>query len=207
MLDNRSPETDESEFQTEDWVTIARIQSVAEAGFFAHELEVQAEIPTTVHTHESYNAMAGVWQNEFHLMVPEAHSEHAIPFLESLLSTNFELDGHSVSYEDEFGVRKTTAPSRGIQPWLTSITIGSLAVAVATTVDLMPNARRAQVQPMKRERLWNQLNKSPEPWVQSDQHHGGIRVLRFDPQTGAAFIDEDVNGDGVIDATIAIESE
>ena len=205
MLDNRSPEENQSEIDAEEWVTIAKIQSVAEAGFFAHELEVQAEIPATIHSHENYNAIAGVWQNEFHLMVSGQHSERAIPILESWLATEVERDGYSVPYQDEFGFRKTPRPSRGLQPWLTSITIGSLAVAVATTVDLMPNARRAQVQPMKRERLWNQLNKSPEPWVQSDQQQGGIRVLRFDPETGAAFIDEDVNGDGVIDATIAID--
>lgn len=203
MRDDQPSFHDESDFDTDSWATIARLRSIAEAGYFAHELESQAGIAATVHANEDYNALTGTWHTEFQLMVPTTRVEEAIPVLEAMLAANSDRDMRPTPLRDEFGV-ETSPPSRGLQPWLTSITIGSLAVAVAATVDLVPGPRRA---PFQRERLWNQLNQSPEPWIQNNDRRGAIRVLRFDPDSGTALIDEDTNGDGVIDSTIAIEAE
>ena len=68
-------------------VPIARFTNAAEAGYFAHELERNEGINTSMFADDSFDALSGYWSTRYVLNVPAAMSDAARASLQAMIAS------------------------------------------------------------------------------------------------------------------------
>jgi hypothetical protein len=201
-------------------VPIARFRSIAEAGYFAHELEFNEEISATVRTEESFDALGGAWATRFVLAVPEPWAASAAAALRELIEqTEAEATaspeqaasrwaaptssgGEITDLEDDRRVATATLEESGVHwvPIVLTLAAGSVAFWGARKLNEHQNL---QMNPLpaagwRHEDAWKQLSGGAQPWIQR-LDNGGQRELWFDARRELATLREDTDGDGLFE--------
>lgn len=205
----------------EPMAPIARFHNVAEAGYFAHELMLQADIPATVNMDESFEALGGYWSTRFLLSVPRSQVEAATHRLQRLIErteleepAEFEeagLDESVPSAETSQlsppGAQSATAWDGRVEPpdeeeggvhWVPivlTLAAGSAAFWGFRKLNDAPQPDNNAARPQQAD-LWDELGTFSEPWVQDLDNGEGVRKLWIDRRQGTLVIREDLNGDG-----------
>lgn len=177
------------------WVSIARVSNLAEVGYFA-DLLAGEEIESLVHQRDDFDAVHERWQRTFVLQVPDSDVPRAAAVIESEVSQadagneNYDVDSQSDSQSDHEAA--TTAPWK---PIVLLLLVGGLTYSVTHAPRIVPAAPRENQGAAP---LWqalsefkDDLNTGPETLPR--------RELRYEPLRERHVLDEDFEGDGIID--------
>ena len=213
--------TGEAVESDEPMVTIAQFRNAAEAGYFAHELLRDADIPAVVTMDESFDALTGFWSTRFVLAVAEEFSETALLCLQRL-SEHSEPDDKPFDSEfddDEFNdsmannnwmqqssdvMTSDVAAQSNVNwvPIVLTLAAGSIVFWGVRTMNAKPRAQAAVAGERNQPDVWKMLSTPERPWVQ--QLEKGRRELRFDSARREGILYEDLDGDGQFETKIRI---
>ena len=205
----------------EPMVAIAQFRNAAEAGYFAHELLREADIPADITMDESFDAVSGYWSTRFVLAVAEEFSESARLCLQRLSDHSTPDDR---PYRSEFAVDEMKDPMADddwMQPssdmmvsdvaeqsnvnWVPivlTLAAGSIVFWGVRTMHAKPQAQAAAAGERNQPDVWKMLSTPERPWVQ--QLDDGRRELRFDSDRREGILYEDLDGDGQFETKIRI---
>jgi hypothetical protein len=204
----------------EPMVVIAQFRNAAEAGYFAHELLREADIPAAVTMDESFDALTGYWSTRFVLAVAEEFSESASLCLQRLSehSTPDDRPYHSEFAADDFNDPMTDddwiqPPSEKMAdateqsnvnwvPIVLTLAAGSIVFWGVRTMHAKPQAQAAAAGERNQPDVWKLLSTPERPWVQ--QLENGRRELRFDSVRREGILYEDLDGDGRFETKIRV---
>lgn len=199
---------------------VARFQSAAEAGYFAHELKMLQNVPTLVRAVEEFDAVSGHWSTGFVLFVPSPQAEEAALTLQDLVRQSENEDASPVraSATSEREVT-TTSPSEPFDPFVRDeefeypepinwvpivVTLAAGSLAFWGVKQLWEPARPQPAAPADapRDVLWD-IMKTPQgrKWVQQDADGRRIRELEIHPDGSEAVLREDHDGDEFFEKT------
>ena len=186
------------------WVPIARLANLADAGFFEATL-VELGIDARIEQRDEFDAVAGHWQPVFVLQVAASDTKRATEALEQQLQASSaatgdgsgqdpeETDGRSVIELQPPWSMADTDEADGWTLWrpflLIVLAAGLVYLAVRTGKPGGGGAQRpADIAP-----LWNTLIESREPL------RSAHRELWYDSRRRRLIVIDDVDGDGVAD--------
>ena len=201
------------------WVAVAAFASIAEAGYFAHELKYAEHIPTRIEVDENFDALSGGWSARFVLAAPQSMVEQAADMLhdmieqpgyaENVAETELESepksrDHHVRSVDDSVEGADALAESSRMNwiPIVLTITAGSVVFWGLREFEQRPRIKRHQaemrVAPVGavRSGFWKRLDTSSGPWVRRLEDGRGTRELWIDTRRNRATLREDADGDG-----------
>lgn len=175
----------------QDWVSIARMANLAEAGYMADYLS-QQEIATDITQENDFNAAAGAWLSSFMVRVSQDDAEST----RRLLTTG--EYGEEDQLTDDW--QRMAGSGAGFLPWATIKWIFFVLVAVGLAY-LAMDLQRQQPGPgqeAEADSLEEFMSRQPGPWVHHD--HNGVRSeLYFNPEQNSVMLEQDRDRDGVTD--------
>jgi len=193
--DARCPKCNWTPSEDRTWVAVARMVSLAEAGYFADALEAHGLAARVFHR-QDFNALEGYWESYYELAAQRAESATAVALLREELAA---LGSNDFSdSEEDLGPRFTysASASRMARVW-TPLICAALASGFAYWVGRSGMGRLTDTrEPVTS--LWHVVAESPPFWSEPQR---GIprRCLRFDAASQSVYLEEDVNGDGLVD--------
>jgi hypothetical protein len=213
-------------------ISVARFESMAEAGFFADQLVRSHKIPTTLSVDETFDAISGHWATRFVLNVPDDFSQKAAVLLERLVQdheedftdmTNAvddlpdELPSDSLTeIEDDFapawqeGEDGEAALEHGMSWFPIMLTLAAGGAAVWGLREWNGDHRVHPPAVPERQQvhdLWDELGHDSSPWVQNSQESRAVRKLWIDESSGQAVLQEDRDGDGIFERETRLTRE
>ena len=174
-----------------DWVSVARVSSLAEVGYF-EDLLGRQQIEAQVHQREDFDAVAGLWHPTFVVQVPRPRAETAIALMQQELATDSAL--HANDGETVWSTLQRSA-------WFMLLASGLVYFAGRTMMHGAPAADppvRA-IDEAGPASLWEALMETDSLWVSPGQNGQPARQLRYDTQQRLLWLEEDTNGDGEVD--------
>jgi hypothetical protein len=180
----------------ESRVAIARFQSGAEAGYFADELIRRTGMETDVLTRERFDAVHAVWTVDYLLLVSRDHADEAPRLLQELVDATGDDDGDEAAP----AAGSSDLPAGVWVPLIITLAAGSIVCFGIERADHRPRPAALVVgDGRKPPELWEILGATQGPWVQQLDEAGGVRRLTLDREHRTALLQEDDDGDGVID--------
>ena len=175
----------------QDWVPIARMANLAEAGYMADYLS-QQEIATDIAQENNFNAAAGAWLSSFIVRVSQADAEST----RRLLTTG--EYGEEDQLADDW--QRMAGSGAGVFPWATIkwLLFVLLAVGLAYLAIDRQRQQPGQGQEGEADSFEEFMNQQPGPWVHHD-HHGVRSELYFNSEQKSMMLEQDRDGDGVSD--------
>lgn len=183
-------------------IDLARVTSVAEAGYLVSLLE-EAQIPASARPAESFNAVNGSWSPTYHVSVPTSEAEAAGRILQAESRGEF-----AEIAEQVFRPADASHETPTVNPWrmLTVLAIVAAAGAAFVSDRLGGRAqpvRRDQAPDANKERkaeslasLVAALRDSPAPLMTRGGAIGPHQELRYSQATGALILSIDADRDG-----------
>jgi len=175
------------------WVAVARMASLAEAGFFADALEAHG-LSARVFHRQDFNALDGYWESYYELAAQRGDSASAVTLLREQLAA---LGGDSNDDEfDNLPRGYNFSASRLAHVW-TPLICAALAGGFAYWVGRTGMGRFMDTrEPVTS--LWHVVAESPPFWSEP-QRGTPRRCLRFDAASQSVYLEEDFDGDGQVD--------
>src|SRR5262245_4499336 len=188
--DSRCPRCNWTPSEDRTWVAVARMASLAEAGFFADALEAHG-ISSRVFHRQDFNALDGYWESYYELAAQRAESARAVALLRDELAA---LGGELNEDEHEhLPARFSYSASRMVHVW-TPLICAALAGGIfywvgRSGMGRFPDTREPVTS------LWHVVAESPPFWSEPQR---GLprRCLRFDAVSQSVYLEEDIDGDG-----------
>jgi hypothetical protein len=178
-----------AESETVQWADVARVSSVAEAGFLADELS-GVGIESRVHQLEEFSAATDNWSSKYLIRVPEQFAREAAVHIEQYL------------FEEEHGRRPILdvlrkpfhANANDAMRWLPVIlvVIASFALGQQFSERVPPRGRSANSLPNAIAAIDKQF--TTEPFANQPRHR-----LSFDQRQQHWTLETDRDNDGVYD--------
>jgi len=167
------------------WVSIARLTNLAEAGYFADLLD-DSGVPVNVRQHDRFSAVDGTWACDYFLQVPEGEAERAGALLQKDLANGPEED-----YDQ-------TAAADPLPPvWKP---VAAMLVAGGLVYWASHGMGRERPAPRTPTKLWQVLGgKLDRPLTTTREPGRSTFRLRVDGARSIIYLDEDRDGDGLID--------
>jgi hypothetical protein len=182
--------------EADDWVAIARMGNLAEAGFLSELLDSKG-IPSHLERRENFSAVDGGWSAQFVLRVPPDYHERALDLLRNEVAdyhaeedADDRFDAEPVSILDVMR-RLRGIPIIGLFLLLGMVAISAYAAGKATR-NLAP---RAPVQPG----LWQALTETSIPYVAVTRDGRLRRSLHYDERERKLILQIDTDDDGRFD--------
>lgn len=194
---------------------LAKFRNLAEAGFFAHELQERAGIPSEIRVEDDFDAISGHWISRFSLVVPQEETERAQEALESCVRQGFEdvpfrevVDSSfetTFADQDLYDGRLVGGARREAKsfPWFVIVAFGSVAIVAVTVFDRAVPMKKPKI--AAKNELFEVLSDQSTPWFQSTPDKRGFRLLRFDPELQKMVLEQDLDGDGVYESSTLFE--
>ena len=222
-----SPDTEfGGEISDDPVVPIARFTSAAEAGYFAHELSHDREIPAVVTVDENFDAVTGNWWTRYVLNVPEPFADSAIEALQLLMVDGDDGDWEysdvaesDLTSEIPANLGATVGPTMHIDrnlkvddvginwiPVVLTLAAGSVVFWGVRKFQDPPRPAHA-AQPQQQHDLWEQMSIERGPWFQRMNNGSGVRQLWIDPRRNRAVLREDADGDGEFERVLPLSRE
>ena len=215
-------DADSYEDQTDALLPIARFNNAAEAGYFAHELLRNENIPASVTMSENFDALSGYWSTRFVLSVSEPLVETATICLQELISqsdtddipleTDFSDDdlAQPLEYGNEYDslidrpMESIAEEESGVNwvPIVLTLAAGSAVFWGVRTMNAKPRPEAAAAGREEQADLWNRLTTPSGKWVQPTEDGRGRRELLFDARRRNGVLREDLDGDGRFETVI-----
>lgn len=175
------------------WTSVARVASLAEVGYF-EDLLAAAGIETAIHEREDFDAVSGIWNRSYVVQTSAEQAEEAVRLIQQ------ELD--ATDAEDRSELPGEYDPSSSLRRSMALVLVaGGLAYwGGKGAMEAVREPARAQpVAAQQAGALWRALSESEQPLVATQGAAGPQRVLRYDRQRNALYLEEDLNGDGRYD--------
>jgi len=175
----------------QDWVPVARMTNLAEAGYMADYL-AQEEIATDIAEENDFNAAAGAWLSSFIVRVPREDEQSS----RRLLSSG--EYGEEDQLPDDW--HRMPGSGEGFFSWAAIKRICFVFLVVGLVYLAMDLQRRQPGRGQEGERLSFEqfMSQQPGPWIHLDPT--GVRSeLHFNPEQNCMMLEQDRDGDGVID--------
>lgn len=174
-----------------EWVSVARMTNLAEAGFFA-DLLADEQIATHVRRHDRFSAVDGSWATDYFLQI---HQQDA-PRAAALIRQHLEESGGQETPPDDLQPAGLPDAGSAWKPLVAVLVVGGLACLVGQSILDGPE-RHAP--PVRRPTLWSTLGKLDQPLVSQPQDgRPGFR-LYHDRHRNLTYLDHDHDGDGKYD--------
>ncbi len=218
----QSRRSDHGNSASPSWTAVARFLNAAEAGYFAHELKLLANIPVNLQAEEDFEAVSGHCSTRFVLSVPEPWAEQAalslqelvqqtdaddsLPELTAPLEREGFLEADSQPF-DPFVEDPLFAPPNPVNWVPIVVTLAAGSMAIWGIKKLWEPARPQPAAPANapREVLWDAMRTGGRKWVQSDPAGRPVRELEINFAGTEATLREDSNGDRVFDRTLQLK--
>ncbi len=175
----------------QDWVPVARMANLAEAGYMADYL-AQEEIATDIAQENDFNAAAGAWLSSYIVRVSRDDEKSS----RRLLTTGEYGEGDQLP--DDW--QRTTGNSPGSFSWSAMKRICFVCVVVGLVylaLDIQPQ-QPGQGQEGEVISFEQFMSQQPGPWIHHDP--AGVRSeLFFNPEQNCMMLEQDRDGDGVTD--------
>ena len=175
-----------------DWVPIARVSNLAEAGFLV-DLLIDREIESDVTEENEFNAAAGAWYSSFVLRVAQENADPARSFLTA--GENGEEEGVLDEQWQQVSTGGLVNSSTQFLKWALLL----LVIAGVATVILNDDQKPAQPrQPAAAQSFYEFLAQQPGPWI--FENESGVRSqLYFNAFQNRLTIKQDLDGDGTLE--------
>lgn len=173
--------------EVQDWMPVARVANLAEAGFMADYLAAR-EIESDITQENEFNAAAGAWQSLFIVRViqSEAKSAHAI------LTTGEYSEEESLPNEGWDDLPTRDGASFSAQAFKLML----LLLIVAGVSYFVVNFQRNKPQQDEPESFQQFLTRQPGPWIHHDE--SGVRSeLYYNASRDHLILKQDLDGDKV----------
>ena len=170
------------------WKSIARLNNLAETGYFADMLEAN-EISTNVVQRNDYSALDGSWETVFVLQVRADRADEAAETLKREIDEGQHDDAYwdATSHGD---ARRPYSPAAMWKPVALVLVAGGLAYCAGRS----GFDRRPATVPRDDE-LWEALSESPAPLVAESRNGIGNRRVTIDSNARLISVDDDLDGD------------
>ncbi len=182
--------------EADDWVPIARMANLAEAGFLCELLDSRG-LPARLDQLNDFSAVDGTWQTRFILKVPSDFRARATDLLRDEVAT-FHAEDKSDDVSAEMGASASPEMPR---PQLLSI-IGPLLLLAMVAMSSYAAGRavgRPMPGPAISSDLWGALRETTQPLISVSPDGKLQRQLQFDRDEGTLILEDDRDGDGRFD--------
>lgn len=173
----------------ENFVPIARIGSLAEAGYLEERLAAEG-IACALRGNERFDAVSGMWESELALLVPEEHVARATSVMQQELQEDPETtqappaadSAESFERPDPFADMEASRPRWGM--WAAAVLIGAAGLGGFQLITAKPAATNAEGE------LWHTLTEC------ANNQPG---TIEYDPASDTLTVWKDLDGDGIGD--------
>ena len=178
--------------ESQDWVPIARVANLAEAGFMADYLAGN-DLESDIVQQNEFNAAAGAWQTSFVVQVVPAEAVNARRIL-----TTGEYGEEEGAFSEDWSELKENKESSFLVQAVKLVLV--LLVLVGATYFIVEVQRKKpqRNQPGEPETLHEFLNQQPGPWIYQDES-GVQSQLYYNAAENRMTLQQDLDGDGVPD--------
>ena|GEM_PF-5735181 len=170
------------------WVALARVTSLAEAGFLADLLDAE-QLPSRVRQQDEFNALGGAWESVYILQTTPDASERAARLLLDAVSHDageLETAEQVPRWSDDLPPAR-----RGWLPVVLSLLASGLVVYAWRSPDRPPAAVHDEELT-----LWQAIVESNVPLVSERIAGQPTRRLHYDAAGRTVWLEEDLDGDG-----------
>ena len=181
----------------DDWVPIARMANLAEAGFLC-ELLISKDVPAKLDQLNDFSTVDGSWQTLFILRVPPDLRTRATDLLRDEVAT--------FNAEENDDNSRDTAHSETIRsmprPRIASVA-GSLLLLAMVAMSSYAAGRamgRPSRGPAISSKLWQAISETNQPLIAIWPDGKLQRRLRFDRDRQTLILEDDRDGDGRFDS-------
>ena len=192
--DARCPHCNWTPAEDRAWVAVARMTSLAEAGFFADALDAHG-YPSRIFHRQDFNALDGYWESYYELAAQRDDSAAAIDVLRQELAAM----GTDASEEGPERIARRYPAMHGsprLMHVFTPLICAALAGGLAYWVGRSGLRFTDRFEPSAT--LWHVVAESPPFWSEPRRGYPR-RCLRFDVVSQSVLLDEDYDGDGIVD--------
>ncbi len=174
-----------------DWISVARLMSLAEAGYFADILADHGVQAQTRLAHD-FSAVDGRWESVYVLQVREAEAELAAARIQAALGKEDDL-AHPEHDADE--------DSPALPVIWRPLALMVMAVAVAYLAGRgVWNLRGAEPARAPSDRLWDTMMQIDRPFVSPPGRDGVRYRFRIDRTANAVILEQDRDADGLYES-------
>jgi len=178
--------------EDDGWVTVARVNNLAESGYFA-DLLAAREIESQVEQFDDFSAVDGSWQRTYVIRVRQADGQSSADAIQEELAR--------AGSDEDAGEFSTPTPSDfspvAWMPLALMLIAGGLLYWNSRGGRLPGPERIRQVE--RSDALWRALTASEHPLIERNGAGDPQRTLHYDEQSDMLILDEDLDGDGLFD--------
>lgn len=170
-----------------DWISVARLTSLAEAGYFA-DILAEEGIQTRTELAHDFSAVDGRWQSVCVLQVREAEAELAATRIQTALGQDDDSTQPNDDADDH-------APSVPVIWRPLALMVMAVAVAYLAGRGVL-NRRGADPARPPSDRLWDTMMQIDRPFVSPPGRDGVRYRFRMDRKQNAVILEQDLDNDG-----------
>jgi hypothetical protein len=179
-----------------DWVGIAKMTNLAEAGFLSDLLDSKG-IPAKLDQRDDFSAVDGGWRTSFTLRVPPDHHTRALSFLrDEVAEYHAEEEADDLWDAEPATILDVLRRQRGVPIVAVVLLMGMVALSAYA-------AGRASKNPFGEpgipQALWKAMTDSTQPYFAVWPDGKLQRRLQFDKNKRTLILEVDVDGDGRFD--------
>ena len=170
-----------------NWVSVARLTNLAEAGFLQNLLSDEG-VASNVKQHEDFSAVDGKWTSVYVMQVPAGLAHQAVVTIRQELADSTSDDPQSSNGSE------ADQPAPVVWKPLAIIFVAGGLAYLASQNALPWPGRPADTN--HRQSFWEAIDGIAVPWVSDPAENGPRFRLRFDRGSNTVYLDEDRDRNG-----------
>lgn len=180
----------------DDWIAIAKMANLAEAGFLSELLKSKG-IPARLDQRDDFSAVDGGWHTLFTLRVPPDYHSQALSLLrDEVAEYHAEEEAHDRWDAEPATILDVLRRLRGIPIVAIVLLLGMVALSAYAAGRASKHLPRERAIPLA---LWEALTESDQPHFAVWPDGKLQRRLQFDKNKKALILDVDEDADGRFD--------